>query len=53
MLNSNEHEIIMLINVKMPTVVDILAFISRINTASESLKAENFLFFSILVLMKH
>ena len=27
---------ILLINVKMPTIVDILAFISRINTASES-----------------
>ena len=30
---------IMLINVKMPTVVGILTFISMINTASESLKA--------------
>ena len=30
---------IMLINVKMPTIVGILTFISRINTTSESLKA--------------
>ena len=28
----------MLINVKMPTIVGILTFISMINTASESLK---------------
>ena len=30
---------ILLINVKMPTIVGILTFISRINTTSESLKA--------------
>ena len=28
-------------NVKMPTIVGILTFISRINTSSESLKARN------------
>ena len=41
MLNSTKHEIvfIMLINVKMPTIVGILTFISMINTTSESLKA--------------
>ena len=33
---------ILLINVKMPTIVGILTFISRINTASERLKARNF-----------
>ena len=33
---------IMLINVKMPTIVGILTFISRINTTSESLKAKLF-----------
>ena len=31
---------IMLINVKMPTTVGILTFISRINTTSESFEAE-------------
>ena len=41
MLNSTKHEIvfIMLINVKMPTSVGILTFISMLNTTSESLKA--------------
>ena len=29
-------------NVKMPTIVDILTFISMINTISERLKARNF-----------
>ena len=33
---------ILLINVKMPTVVGILTFISMINTSSEGLKARNF-----------
>ena len=33
---------IMLINVKMPTIVGILTFISIINTTSERLKARNF-----------
>ena len=37
MLNSAEHEIILLINVKMPTMVGILTFISMINTTSERL----------------
>ena len=32
----------MLINVKMPTIVGILTFISMINTRSERLKARNF-----------
>ena len=41
---------ILLINVKMPTIVGILKFMSRINTTSERLKARNF-FFGILVLM--
>ena len=31
---------ILLINVKMPTIVGILTFISRINTSSERLKQE-------------
>ena len=34
---------ILLINVKMPTIVDILTLISMINTTSERLKARNFL----------
>ena len=44
-------EFILLINVKMPTIVDILTFISRINTTSEYFKQENVLFFSILLSM--
>ena len=35
-------KIILLINVKMPTIVDILTFISVINTTSERLKARHF-----------
>ena len=34
--------VIMLINVKMPTTVDILTFISLTNTTSKSLKQEKF-----------
>ena len=34
-LNLDEHEINLFINVKMPTIVDILTLISRINTTSE------------------
>ena len=38
---------ILLINVKMPTTVGILTFISRINTASESFKArKSFIFYN-------
>ena len=33
---------ILLINVKMPTIVGILTFISMINTTSERLRARNF-----------
>ena len=33
--------IILLINLKMPTIVDILTFINRIDTTSESFKQEN------------
>ena len=36
---------IMLINVKMPTIVGILSFISKINTPSKSLKARKVFFF--------
>ena len=42
-------KLIMLVNVKMPTFVGILTFISKINTTSESLRAKKSLFFSILV----
>ena len=35
-------KLIMLINVKMPTIVGILTFISMINTTPERLKARNF-----------
>ena len=41
-LNSAEHEIYPFINVKMPTIVGILTFISMINTTSERLKARSF-----------
>ena len=37
-----EHEIIILINDKMPTIVGILTFISMIITTSERLNARNF-----------
>ena len=40
---------IMLINVKLPINVDILTFISMINTTSESLKARSVFLFSISV----
>ena len=43
---------IMLINVKMPTIVGILTFISRIDTISESFKAGKIFFFSILVFVE-
>ena len=39
---STKFTMILLINVKMPTIVDILTFISMINTISEKLKARNF-----------
>ena len=45
MLNSAEHEIYPAHNVKMPTIVDILTFISMINTIFESLKAIKVLIF--------
>ena len=35
----------LLLSVKMPTIVGILTFISRINTASESFKARKILIF--------
>ena len=35
-------KLILLINVKMPTIVGILTFISMINTTSEKLKVRNF-----------
>ena len=46
MLNSTENEFQhMLINVKMPTNVDILTFISMINTTCESFKGGKFYVF--------
>ena len=55
MLNSTKHEIDLLFNVNMPTVVGMLTFISRINTSFESLEARNtYLFqrFSIIEQLK-
>ena len=43
---------ILLINVKMPTIVGILTFISMINTTSERLKARNCRFFSFYEQLK-
>ena len=43
-------EFILLINVKMPTIVGLLTFISMINTTSEILKARFFSFIVSLVL---
>ena len=42
---------ILLINVKMPTIIGNLTFISKVNTTSESLKARKSVFFCILVFM--
>ena len=42
---------IMLINVKMPTIVGILTFISMINTTSENLKANSIYFFNSFLLL--
>ena len=36
-------KLILLINAKMPTIVGVLTFISRINTTSERLKTINFI----------
>ena len=44
-LNSIEHEIFHAHNVKMPTIIGILTFMSMINTTSEGLTAINFLIF--------
>ena len=41
MLNSAEHKINPAHNVKMPTIVGILSFISKINTTSQRLSAVN------------
>ena len=42
MLTQLSTKFILLINVKMPTIVGILTFISMMNTTSERLKARNF-----------
>ena len=44
-------KLILLINVKMPTIVGILTIISMINTTPERLKARTFLFVGILVFL--
>ena len=40
-------KLILLINVKMPTIVGILTFISMTNTTSERLKAAKLLYLSV------
>ena len=42
MVNSTEHEIYPSHNVEMPTIVDILTFLSLKNTTSERLDARNY-----------
>ena len=44
---------ILLIKVKMPTIVGILTFISRINTTYESLKARNSYLFQHFIFYEH
>ena len=44
---------ILLINVKMPTIVGILKFISEINTTSERLRQQTSLFVGILVFISN
>ena len=44
---------ILLIDIKMPTIVGILTFISRINTVSESFKGRTIFFFLILPFMSN
>ena len=51
MLNSAEHEIYLANKIKMPTIVGILTFIRRIDTAFENLKQEKSLFFTTLPFM--
>ena len=51
MLNSAVKKNIMLINVKMPTNVGILTYISMINTTCEGLKATNFFISWYLIFM--
>ena len=62
MLNSTKHEIILLIDVKISTIIGILtfisrintpveSFISRINTISKSFKARFFFYFSSFYLL--
>ena len=46
-------EFILLINVKMPTSVDILTFISRINTISEGFKARKVVIFHHFTFYEH
>ena len=53
MLNSTKHKLILLINVKMPTIVGILKFISKINTTYESFKARQILIFQHFSYYKH
>ena len=43
----------LLINVKMPTIVGISAFISMINTTSERLKSKKLLYLSVEQLKFH
>ena len=49
-INSIEYEIIMLINDNIPTIVDILTFMSKINTTSENFKIRVSFNFTILPL---
>ena len=52
-LNSTEHKIYHPHNIKMPTIVGILTFISMINTTSKSLKARKGFIFQHLSFYEH
>ena len=54
MLNSTEHEIFLLIDVKMPTIVGILTFMSKKNSIlSLSEPEKNAEFVDIVILMSN
>ena len=51
MLNSAEHDIFLLINVKMPTIVGVLTFMSRKNSILSLSEPENAEFLDTFMLM--
>ena len=51
MLNSTKHEIYPALNIRMPTIVGILTFISRVNTPTKRFTARKIFIFSFLALI--